>query len=100
MLDEKEIPYRYREYTREPLSAQEIRDVLRELGVPARELLRPRDSAYTTLGLTGEEPDSELIRAMAAHPTLMQRPIGRIPGKSVLGRPAERLLELAPSGST
>lgn len=100
MLDEKNIPYRYREYTREPLSEPEIRDVLRELGVAARDLLRPRDSAYTTLGFTGQEPEDELIRAMAAHPTLMQRPIGRISGRSVLGRPAERLLELAPSGST
>ena len=98
MLDEKDIPYHYREYTREPLSEQEIRGVLRELGLAARDLLRPRDSAYTTLGLTGEEPESELIRAMADHPTLMQRPIGRIPGRTVLGRPAEQLLELA-SGS-
>ena len=31
---------------------------------------------------------------MAGHPTLVQRPIGRPPGKAVLGRPPERLLEL------
>ncbi|HSS48843.1 MAG TPA: ArsC/Spx/MgsR family protein [Thermoanaerobaculia bacterium] len=34
------------------------------------------------------------MRAMAHHPTLIQRPIGRLPGKAVLGRPPERLLEL------
>lgn len=98
LLDEKGIPYRYREYTREPLSASEIREVLRLMGVPARDLLRPRDAAYASLGLTGAEPEEELIRAMAEHPTLVQRPIGRLPGRAVLGRPPERLLELAESG--
>lgn len=95
MLDEKAIPYRYREYTREPLSEDELREILRLLGIPARDLLRTRDAAYAELGLTGEEPEDELVRAMARHPTLVQRPIGRHPGKAVLGRPPERLLELA-----
>lgn len=96
MLDEKAIPYRYREYTREPLTEGEIREILRLLGIPARELLRTRDAAYAELGLA-TAPDDELIRAMARHPTLVQRPIGRLPGKAVLGRPAERLLELVES---
>ena len=97
MLDEKAIPYRYREYTREPLTEGEIREILRLLGIPARDLLRTRDPAYAELGLTGETPDAELIRAMATHPTLVQRPIGRLPGRAVLGRPAERLLDLVES---
>ena len=96
MLDEKGIPYRYREYTREPLSESEIREVLRSLGIPARELLRARDAAYA--GLSGKETEEELIRAMAGHPTLVQRPIGRLPGRAVLGRPPERLLDLAGPG--
>lgn len=96
MLDEKAIPYRYREYTREPLTEEEIRGVLRLLGIPARDLLRTKDPAYRELGLA-DQPDDELIRAMARHPTLIQRPIGRLPGKAVLGRPPERLLELVES---
>jgi len=94
LLDEQAIPYRYREYTREPLTESEIREVLRLLGIAARDLLRTRDPAYAELGLACEVPDDELIRAMARHPTLVQRPIGRLPGRAVLGRPPERLLEL------
>jgi len=94
LLDEKAISYRYREYTREPLTEGEIREILRLLGIPARDLLRTRDAAYAELGLGSETPDDELIRAMARHPTLVQRPIGRLPRKAILGRPAERLLEL------
>jgi len=97
LLDEKTIPYRYREYTREPLTEGEIREILHLLGIPARDLLRAKDPAYRELGLAGEERDDELIRAMARHPTLVQRPIGRLPGKAVLGRPPERLLELVES---
>lgn len=94
MLDEKAIPYRYREYTREPLTEGEIREILRLLGISARDLLRTRDPAYAELGLAGEESGDALIHAMASHPTLVQRPIGRLPGKAVLGRPPERLLKL------
>lgn len=89
MLNEKGIEYRYREYTREPLSETEIRDVLRKLGLRARDVLRKND-----LGFTGEEPDDKLIAAMAGHPTLLQRPIGVAGDRAVVGRPPERLLEL------
>ena len=94
MLDEKAIPYRYREYTREPLTEGEIHEILRQLGIPARDLLRTRDPAYAELGLSDETLADDLIRAMARHPTLVQRPIGRLRGKAVVGRPPERLLEL------
>lgn len=95
MLDEKGIPYRYRDYVREPLTEAGIRDVLARLGLPAREVLRRKDPAFQSLGLTGGEPDAELIAAMARHPTLLQRPIGVLGSRAVVGRPPERLLELA-----
>lgn len=95
MLDEKRIPYNYRDYVREPLSEAEIREVLARLGLRAREVLRTKDPAFQSLGLTGDEPDADLIAAMARHPTLLQRPIGVTGGRAVVGRPPERLLELA-----
>ncbi|MCH9651362.1 MAG: arsenate reductase (glutaredoxin) [Deltaproteobacteria bacterium] len=94
MLKEKGIPFHYREYRKETLSAEEIRTVLALLGSTAKEVLRTRDAAYRDLGLTGEEGEEELIQAMAAHPTLLQRPIGIKGEKAVVGRPVERLLEL------
>jgi arsenate reductase len=98
LLDEKGIAYRYREYTRERLSEEEIRDVLRRLGMRARDLLRKNDAAYKELGLTGGEPEADLVAAMARHPTLLQRPIGLAGEKAALGRPPENLLALAGSG--
>ncbi len=94
MLDEHKVTYRYREYTQETLSEDEIRTVLRKLGMGPRKVLRTGDKAFRALGLTGNEPDDELIAHMAAHPTLLQRPIGILGDKAIVGRPPTKLLDL------
>jgi arsenate reductase len=94
LLDAKGIPYRYRDYVKEPLSEDEIREVLRLLGLRARDVLRTKDPKLRLLGLTGDESEDELIGHMARNPTMLQRPIGRLPERAVVGRPPERLLEL------
>lgn len=94
LLEEKEIAFHYREYTRETLSEAEIRQLLDLLGLRPRDVLRKHDKAYKALALTGDEPEATLIRHLAAHPTLLQRPIGLAGGRAVIGRPPENLLSL------
>jgi arsenate reductase len=67
------------------------------LGIPAGDLLRSRDKAMKILGLTGEEPEEDLIEHMSENPTLIQRPIGVLGERAVIGRPIERLLDLVHS---
>jgi arsenate reductase len=98
LLKERDIPYRYREYTADPLSADEVRDILGRLDVEPSEVLRRNDKAYKELGLTGREPNDVLIEHMAEHPTLLQRPIGLLGDRAVVGRPAEKLLALLEGG--
>ena len=94
MLKEHGVEVRYREYREDPLSEAELRAVLKKLGLSVREVLRTRDRAFKELGLVGDEPDDVLIAHMAAHPTLLQRPIGVKGSRAVVGRPPEALLEL------
>jgi arsenate reductase len=94
LLDEKGIEYRFRDYVKDPLTEAEIRNVLSLLGLRPRDVLRAKDPAVKELRLTGDEPDAQLIAAMARHPTLLQRPIGIVGERAVVGRPPERLLEL------
>ena len=94
MLKEQNIDFTYREYKKNPLSAEEIQNVLQQLNVPAKELLRKREKAYKELGLTGSEDDKTLVPLFVAHPGLMQRPIFVHNDKAVLCRPFDRLLEI------
>ena len=94
MLKERGIDYEYREYIKEPLSEDELRDVLSKLGMAARDILRKRDKASQALGLKGDEPDDVLVPHMAANPGMIQRPIGIVGDKAVIGRPIENLLQL------
>ena len=94
MLEEEGVPYRYRDYRQDPLSEEEIRRLVGLLDVHPGELLRTRDKAYWELGLNRDDEDEVLIGAMAEHPTLLQRPIGVLGERAVVGRPPERLLEL------
>jgi len=94
LLKERGIEFAYREYRQDPLSAAEIRRVLKMLGAGPKDVLRKNDAAYKELGLTGKESDAALVRHMAAHPTLLQRPIGVVGSRAVIGRPAEELLKL------
>lgn len=94
MLNAHGIEFHYREYTEEPLSKAELTKVLKALKLNARDLLRKNDKAYKENALSGDETNRQLIALMSKHPTLLQRPIGVLGSKAVLGRPVENLLEL------
>jgi arsenate reductase len=55
-------------------------------------VLRKRDAAKAEL--RGDESDDELISLMADNPRLLQRPIGVVGAKAVVGRPVENLLTI------
>lgn len=97
MLEAEGVAFRYRDYREDRLSETEIRRIVEMLGVHPGELLRTREPLCRELGLEPTDPAGEIVAAMAAHPTLLQRPIGILGDRAVLGRPPERLLELAQS---
>jgi arsenate reductase len=95
LLQERGIDFDRVDYHVEPLSEDEIRELVGKTGRPARELFRAREPVYAELGLADREPDDdEAIRLMAEHPALMQRPVVVRGGRAVLARPVERVLEL------
>ncbi|KGM52092.1 arsenate reductase [Lysobacter concretionis Ko07 = DSM 16239] len=82
-------------YLDTPPTVDELQELLRMLGVPARELLRTGETEYAELGLADpDKSDAELIGAMASHPRLIERPVFVHGGRAVIGRPPERVLEL------
>ena len=74
-------------------SAADIRAVLAALGKTPLELIRQNDAAFKELGLEGAD-DEALLKAMAAHPAIIERPVVRHKGQAALGRPPEDVLKL------
>jgi arsenate reductase len=63
------------EYLGAPLSPEKLRHLIKdELHVAVREMVRAQEPAYREMGLEKADDDT-LLAAMAAHPSLMQRPI-------------------------
>lgn len=76
------------------LSVDELKEIAAQMGgVSPREFMRAKDVERAGLpeGIDGDA----LFAAMAENPKLIQRPIGINNGKAALGRPAEKLLEIA-----
>ena len=92
MLKDLGVDYRYREYTKEPLTEADLRDVLGKLGMSARDILRSRDAKKE--GLTGDEGEDALVAAMAKNPNLVQRPIFVLGDRAVMGRPVDNVHQL------
>jgi arsenate reductase len=95
LLQEAGVDVEVINYLETPLSAAQLRSLLDEMGMPARELLRSKEPAYAELGLASRLDDEPaLIAAMSQHPALINRPIVRTAKGTALCRPPETVRSL------
>ena len=95
LLEEKGITPTIIDYLNSPPSAATLRQVLKQLGLTPRELLRKGEVVYKELGLKDTAlSDDDLIKAMAENPKLIERTIVIHNGQAKLGRPPEAVLTL------
>jgi len=94
LLEERGIEAEVVKYLDTPPSKEEIKEVLKMLGISARELMRTKEAIYKELNLKNVEDEEKLIEAMAEHPKLIERPVVIKDGKAALGRPIEKIIEL------
>ena len=83
-----------RENLQDPLSVEELRDVVQLLRVRPIDIVRRSEPQFASLGLGDVTPDDEVLRAMAECPNLIERPIVVRGERAVIGRPPERVQEL------
>lgn len=84
-----------REYLKEPLTRAEIAALIAEMGVPAKDVVRwKQKEEVAQAGISEASPDVALIRAMAEHPVLLNRPIVQTKKGIKLCRPSETVVEL------
>lgn len=88
-------------YLKEPPTKAALTDLLKQMKMKPRELLRRRGTPYDELGLGDDTlSDAALIDAMIAHPILIERPIVVSEKGAVLCRPPERVYDILPGKNT
>jgi arsenate reductase len=95
ILKDRGVNFEAINYYETPLDAEQLRELIEQMGIAPRELLRKGEQVYRDLNLGKREvSDDELIRLMVEHPDLIQRPIVVRGNKAVLARPPQNLEEL------
>lgn len=97
LLEEKGIDADVVKYLDTPPSKEELKEVLKMLGISARELMRTKEAIYKELDLKEVSDEEQLIEAMVEHPKLIERPIVIKDGKAAIGRPIENIIDLLES---
>ncbi|MDX1923022.1 MAG: arsenate reductase (glutaredoxin) [Alphaproteobacteria bacterium] len=86
------------EYLKNPPPRERLVELIKAMGITARELLREKGTPYHELQLADPKwTEHQLIDFMVAHPILMNRPIVVTEKGARLCRPSETVLELLPN---
>ena len=82
------------EYLKNPPTKSELKDLLKKLNIPAKDLVRKGEQAFKDNYKGKELSEDEWIEAMIKYPKLIERPIVVNGDKAVIGRPPEKVLEI------
>ena len=94
-LKESGVDFAAVDYYTDPIPKTKIKELLRKMGIAARDLLRTKEPVYKTLKIAGRDlTDDQIVDLMVKHPDLIQRPIVEKGSRAILARPAERLKEI------
>ncbi|BCE02313.1 arsenate reductase (glutaredoxin) [Marinicellulosiphila megalodicopiae] len=95
ILQSKEIRPKIILYLDSPPTKAKLIQILSQLGISARALLRKNEAAYKDNNLKNTDlTDDQLLDFMVQFPKLIERPIVIHNDKAVLGRPPEKVLEI------
>lgn len=85
------------EYLKDPPDRSRLVELIAQMGITPRDLLRQKGTPYVELNLGDTSlTDDQLIDAMVQHPILMNRPVVVTPLATRLCRPSELVLEILP----
>ena len=92
ILEQNDVDFEVVNYLVNPPSESEIKSILKDLGINARDLLRNGEAKFKELGLSDKTLSEEhLIKSMIEFPILIERPIVRTEKGAVIGRPPENV---------
>ena len=94
MFRENNVEYERVNYFNEPLTEENLREILRKASLSPFEILRTKEPLCKELNISEDMPPDEIIRLIIENPNLLERPIVEVGNRAVLARPIEKALEL------
>ena len=82
------------DYLKTPPSKDELRGLLKKLGMKPAELVRRGEEVFKEIYDGKTLSDDQWLDALIAHPILIERPIVVRGDRAVIGRPTEKVQEL------
>lgn len=93
-LEDEGVAFEVVNYLEETPSKEELRDILKKLGIKAEELIRKGEQDFKDNFKGKSLSEEEWIEAMVNYPKLIERPIIVDGDKAVIGRPPEEVFKL------
>ena len=94
LLEEHGVTPEIVRYLDEPPTREELVALLAKLGLQPSELVRMGEDICKTEYAGKSMSEDDWLKAMLAHPVLIERPIVVAGDRAVVGRPPEKVLEL------
>jgi arsenate reductase (glutaredoxin) len=93
LLKSKGLEPKVREYLKEPPSKAEVEKLLDQVGGDPKELIRDGEAEFKALKLKKADLSrTDIVKAIVAHPMLLQRPVVVKGTRAAIGRPPEAVL--------
>lgn len=90
-LKQAQLQFEVLDYLENPLSAEELKALLKKLGIAAKDLIRTSEALYKEKFAGKEFTEEEWLSIMESYPKLIERPIVIQGDKAVIGRPIEKV---------
>jgi arsenate reductase (glutaredoxin) len=94
LLQQRGIEPTIIEYLKTPPTENQLREVIKKLGIKPAALLRKGEDVFKEKFAGRDLSDDECVAAMLEYPILIERPIVVRGERAVVGRPSERINEL------
>jgi len=94
LLEKETTDFKIIEYLNNPLSFDEIKDIVEKLVIKPIDLIRKNEKIWRDNYKGKEMTDVEIIKAMEKNPKLIERPIVINERQGIIARPPEKVLSL------
>jgi len=94
LLENSGQDYSIVKYLEDTLSEDELKHIITKLDINPIDLVRTKETIWKQEFKNKELSDNAIIKAMVAHPKLIERPIVIKGNQAVIGRPKEKILDI------